>query len=65
MTARSEAARHILTEALRCGIRIDTDGYDLIVTPPRAMPRARYVSFRRAIIEHHLEIIEHILGGTS
>jgi hypothetical protein len=65
MTIRLETARRILAEAHKFGIRIDTtDGHDLILTPPLAMPRARYASFRQAIIEHHLEIIELILIGT-
>jgi hypothetical protein len=57
MIDRTETAQLILAEARKFGILIDVDGHDLLVTPPRAMPHARYDSFRQAIIEHHLEIV--------
>jgi hypothetical protein len=57
MIDRTETARRILAEVRKFGIRIDIDGHDLLVTPPPAMPPARYDTFRQAIIEHHLEIV--------
>jgi hypothetical protein len=61
MSARSEAARFILAESAALGIRVGTDGCDLIIAPPRHMPRDSYFSFQRAILEHHDEVIEILL----
>ena len=62
MNARAEAARFILREAAKLDLRIGTDGCDLIIAPPRGMPNASYLSFRRAIIDHRDEIIDLIMG---
>lgn len=61
MTARIAAARFILAEAQALGLRIGTNGCDLILAPPRSMPSESYFSFQRAIIEHRAEIIKIIL----
>lgn len=58
MTARAEAARFILAECAKVNLRIGTDGHDLILAPPRGMPRESYFSFQRAIISHRPEIID-------
>ena len=60
MTTRVEAARFILAECAKLDLRIGTDGCDL--TPPRGMPSESYASFRRAIIEHRIEIIAIVMA---
>jgi hypothetical protein len=58
MTTRIEAARFILAECTKLGIRVGTDGTELVIGPPRGMPRETYFSFQRAIAAHRDEIIE-------
>jgi hypothetical protein len=65
MNARAQTARFILTEAAKLGIRIGTDGCDLIIAPPRGMPRESYFSFQRAILKHRDEVIAHILAENT
>jgi hypothetical protein len=61
MSTRTETARFILREATAHGIRIGTNGCDLIIAPARGLPRASYFSFQRAIIAHRAEVIEIIM----
>ena len=61
-TDRIAAARFILDEAKACGMHIGTDGDDLLIAPPRGMPRESYFSFQRAIIEHRAEVIDTIMA---
>ena len=58
MTTRIAAARFILAECVKVDLRIGTDGCDLIIAPPKGMPRESYFSFQRAIIKHSAEIID-------
>ena len=60
-----EAAAFILREATKLGLSIGTDGCDLIIAPPRGMPRESYYSFQRAIIEHRDEIIDQIIADAE
>ena len=62
MTTRIEAARFILAECVKLGLQIGTDGCDLIIAPPRGMPRESYFSFQRAIIKHRDEVISIIMA---
>jgi hypothetical protein len=56
-------AAFILSEATAAGIRIGTDGDELILCAPRGMPRQSWFSFEHAIIEHKDEIICLILAA--
>jgi hypothetical protein len=58
---RVEAARFIIAEAIKADLRIGTDGCDLILAPPKGMPRESYRSFSRAIVAHRAEIIDIIM----
>jgi hypothetical protein len=55
--ARIEAARFIIAECKRVDLKVGTDGHELILAPPKGMPRESYRSFSRAIIAHRPEII--------
>ena len=61
MIDRVAAARFILAECIKLDLRIGTDGCDLIIAPPKGMPRESYFSFQRAIIKHRDEIIDIIM----
>jgi hypothetical protein len=53
----STRAAFVLRAAADAGIRVGTDGKELLICPPRGMPRASYWSFRHALVEHLAEII--------
>jgi hypothetical protein len=59
---RAEVAAFILREAAALGMAVGTDGCDLIIAPPRHMPRESYFSFQRAIIAYRNEIIDLVLA---
>jgi hypothetical protein len=59
MTPRTEAARFILAEARKLGIRVGTNGTDdLVVLAPLRIPRATRDTFEKAVIEYEAELIE-------
>jgi hypothetical protein len=58
---RTEVAAFILREAAALGMRVGTDGCDLVIAPARGMPSASYFSFQKAIIEHRDEIIDIVM----
>jgi hypothetical protein len=62
-TLRERTALFILREAQRLDLRVGTDGCDLILAPPKGMPRDSYFSFQRAIIAHRNEVITLIMDG--
>jgi hypothetical protein len=62
---RVETAHFVLREALAAGLRVGTNGCDLILAPPRGMPSASYFSFQREILDHRDEVIDIILRGES
>ena len=61
MTAESTPA-FILKEAAAAGIKVGTDGSELIFYAPRGMPRESRRSFQDAIFKHYDEIIALILA---
>jgi hypothetical protein len=62
---RAEVAAFILRAAAAVDLRIGSDGCDLVLAPPRGMPSASFLSFRRAILEYRDEIIDYILGEAT
>jgi hypothetical protein len=54
-------AAFVLHAAAEAGIRLGTNGEDLLVSPPRAMPKESWHSFERAIFEHRDAIIQLIM----
>jgi hypothetical protein len=61
-SARAEAAAFILREAAALGIRVGTDGTEVIMLAPLRIPYACRRAIEDAIFAHKLEIIEHING---
>jgi hypothetical protein len=59
--ARIEAARFILDEATKLGMRVGTDGSEIILGPPRGMPHETYFCFQDAIRAHYAEVINIIM----
>jgi hypothetical protein len=55
-----EIARFILEEARSHNVRVGTDGPDLLIGAPPGLPRAVWIAFRDAILEHRDAIIDHI-----
>jgi hypothetical protein len=62
---RAEIAAFILREAAALGMAVGSDGCDLVLAPPHGMPKASFLSFRRAILEYRNEIIDHIFGEAT
>ena len=58
-------ARFILDAAVAAGIRVGTDGDELLLAPPRGMSHESWFSFERAIIRHRVEIIKIIMRENS
>lgn len=55
------AAAFILDAATAAGIKLGTNGDELVIAAPRGMPRESYFSFQRSILAHREEIIGIIL----
>jgi hypothetical protein len=63
--ALTTPAAFILKAATAAGIRIGTNGTDLLCGPQRGKPNASWFSFERAIAEHREEIIHLIMTGRA
>jgi hypothetical protein len=61
--AFATTAAFVLDTAIKAGIRLGTNGDELLISPPRSMPNDSWSSFGRAIEEHREEIIALILEG--
>jgi hypothetical protein len=59
--ARKEAAAFILREASAIGIRVGTDGSEVIAAMPLKLPSDVRRAFERAIDQHRREIIDQII----
>jgi hypothetical protein len=57
---RKKTAAFVLREAVAHGVIIGTDGNELIMGPPRGMPRESWRSFQDALIAFMPEIIAQI-----
>jgi hypothetical protein len=62
MTARAEAAAFLLREALALGIRVGTDGTELITITPLRIPPASRRTFEAALEKYRAEVIAHIMA---
>ena len=62
MTTRAEAAAFILDEALKLGIRIGTDGTELLMVAPLRVPSESRRTFEDALQTCRAEIIAHIIA---
>jgi len=65
MTAtRKQTAEFILREAQAAGLRVGTDGEEIVLALPRVrdLPHESYFSFQRAILAHREEIIALIMA---
>ena len=60
-----DPAAFVLKEAAAIGIRVGPDGTDLLLSPPRGMPRESWFSFERALIRHRERIIALILAENA
>ena len=58
------SAEFVLNAAATAGIKLGTDGVELIMAVPLKMPRGSRLSFERAIAEHQQEIMRLILSET-
>jgi hypothetical protein len=56
-------AAFLLDEARKLDIRVGAapDGAAMIIAPPRGLPLGVYLSFRAALIDLHLAVVDHIL----
>jgi hypothetical protein len=59
----SGAARRALDAAVEAGIKVGTDGENLLIASPLRMPRDEYFSLQDSLIEHQAEIIALIEWG--
>jgi hypothetical protein len=57
MSARSEAARFILAESAALGIRVGSNGDDIVMIAPMRVPFASRRTFEIALEKHRDEII--------
>jgi hypothetical protein len=62
MTARAEVATFLLREAAALGIRVGTDGTELVVLSPLCLPYDCRRAIEDGLFAHQLEVIEHIKG---
>jgi hypothetical protein len=62
MTARAATAAFILREAAALGIRVGTDGTEVVMLAPLRIPTACRRAIEDAIYAHRREIIRHIKG---
>jgi hypothetical protein len=60
---RESAALFLLREALALGIRIGSNGDDVLMSAPLRIPRERRLSFEAAIQEYWHEIVALIMEG--
>ena len=65
MTARTEAAQFILAEAKALGIRVGTNGDELVMLAPLRIPYASRRTFEAALEAHRAEIIAHIIAENT
>ena len=65
MHSRKQTAEFILREALAAGIRIGTDGTEVVMLAPLKIPIASRRTFETAIHAHQDEIISLILAEQS
>jgi hypothetical protein len=63
--SRKQAAEFILREALAAGIRVGTDGKEVVMMAPLKIPIASRRTFETAILAHQDEIITLIMAGKS
>jgi hypothetical protein len=63
--SRKQTAEFILREALAAGIRIGTDGTEVVMLAPLKIPIASRRTFETAIHAHQDEIITLIMAGKS
>jgi hypothetical protein len=61
MSTRTEAARFILTEALKLDIRVGTNGEELVLLAPLRIPSASRRPFEEALEAYRAEVIEIVL----
>jgi hypothetical protein len=59
----SGAARRALTAAVVAGLKVGTDGENLLIVSPLRMPRDEYFQLQDGLIEHKTEIIALIERG--
>lgn len=62
-TARNEAARFLLTEAAALGIRVGSNGDDLVMVAPFRIPRESRRTFETALETYRDEVIEILMQG--
>jgi hypothetical protein len=62
-TRDAARAAFLLDEAGRLDIRVGVarDGSAMIIAPPRGLPHGVYLSFRGALIDLHVAVVDHIL----
>jgi hypothetical protein len=63
--ARSCIAELILREALELGIKVGTDGDDLIMVTPLRLPRDVRVQFEAALDQHKAAVIDIIMAEAT
>jgi hypothetical protein len=61
MSARAEVARFILREALALGIRVGTDGEELVMLAPLRIPSTSRRTFETALENFRTEVIELVM----
>jgi hypothetical protein len=54
---RSDQAKRALAAAVEAGLKVGTDGSDLLILSPLRMPRDQYFAHQRELVEHRSEII--------
>jgi hypothetical protein len=57
MRAPTTAAQRALAAAVEAGLKVGTDGENLLIGSPLRMPRDVYFSLQDRLIEHRAEII--------
>jgi hypothetical protein len=65
MTRRTDAAAFILAEALKLGIRIGTNGDELLMVAPLRVPGESRRTFEDALETYRAEIIAHIIAENA
>jgi hypothetical protein len=63
--SRAAAARFILDETRRLGIRVGTDGAELVMVAPLKIPTASRRTFEAALDKYRAEIIAHIIAENA
>jgi hypothetical protein len=59
------AAAFVLREAAAAGLKIGTDGTELVLVAPLSMPRESRLCFEQALFEHQRDVIALIMAENA